>query len=58
MFAHNVTCTTQAQIFTSLTPLQLGVVVKGRGYEAIIHAVNSTPPEEKWTLLLDLKKAF
>ena len=42
-----------------LTPLQVGVGVPG-GCEAIVHAVTQgvTPPEERWTLLLDFSNAF
>ena len=45
-----------------LTPLQVGVGVPG-GCEAIVHAVSQvqegvTPPEERWTLLLDFSNAF
>ena len=45
-----------------LTPLQVGIGVPG-GCEAIVHAVAQvqevvTPPEERWTLLLDLSNTF
>ena len=46
---------------TSLTPLQLGVGVRG-GCEAIVHAVSSlmssSPPSCGWSLLLDFSNAF
>ena len=47
--------------FSALTPLQLGVCVKG-GCEAIIHAVSkltsSSPADRRWTLQLDFCNAF
>ena len=47
--------------FSSLTPLQLGVCVKG-GCEAIIHAashlMSSSSINLRWTLLLDFNNAF
>ena len=47
--------------FSSLTPLQLGVCVKG-GCEAIIHAashlMSSSSINQRWTLLLDFSNAF
>ena len=46
---------------STLTPLQLGVCVKG-GCEAIIHAasnlMSSSLPRHRWTLLLDFSNAF
>ena len=53
----------QKEALQTLTPLQVGVGVKG-GCEAIVHAVSRTledpniPPEEQWTLLLDFSNAF
>ena len=47
--------------FSSLTPLQLGVGVKG-GCEVIVHAVSnllsSSSPSSCWTLMLDFTNAF
>ena len=47
--------------FSALTPMQLGVCVKG-GCEAIIHAVSqltsSSPADQCWTLQLDFFNAF
>ena len=48
-------------VLSSLSPLQLGVCVKG-GCEAVIHAVShlmsSSTPSQCWTLLLDFCNAF
>ena len=50
------------QVVASLTPLQLGVGVKG-GCEAMVHSVSSkrsssSSPSQCWTLLLDFSNAF
>ena len=53
----------QSEALQVLTPLQVGVGVKG-GCEAIVHSVSrtledpNTPPVERWTLLLDFSNAF
>ena len=53
----------QEQAIQTLTPLQVGVGVKG-GCEDIVHAVSCTlddsniSPGEQWTLLLDFSNAF
>ena len=58
-----LSCSVQEQAIQTLTPLQVGVGVKG-GCEAIVHAVSRTledpniPPDEQWTLLLDFTIAF
>ena len=48
-------------VINSLYPLQLGVCVRG-GCEAIIHSasqlMSSTPPDQRWFLLLDFHNAF
>ena len=48
-------------VLSSLSPLQLGVCVKG-GCEAVIHAashlMSSSTPSQCWTLLLDFSNAF
>ena len=53
--------TARSAAFSSLTPCQLGVCVKG-GCDAIIHAtshlMSSSPAEHSWTLLLDFSNAF
>ena len=47
--------------FSSLAPLQMGMCVRG-GCEAIIHSasqlMSSTPPHQRWFLLLDFQNAF
>ena len=53
----------QEEAISVLTPLQLGVGVKG-GCEAIVHSVNRVledddiPPNKRWTILLDFSNAF
>ncbi len=52
----------QADAFRILTPLQLGVGVRG-GCEAIVHTVstfldNDFSPDSKWSLFLDFSNAF
>ena len=48
-------------IFSSLSPLPLRVCVRG-GCEAIIHSasqlMSSSPPDQRWFLLLDFQNAF
>ena len=48
-------------VLSSLSPLQLGMCVKG-GCEAVIHAashlMSSSTPSQCWTLLLDFSNAF
>ena len=53
----------QSEAYSTLTPLQVGVGVKG-GCEAIVHSVSkvledpSISPDDRWTLLLDFSNAF
>ena len=53
--------TVRSEVYSVLTPLQLGVCVKG-GCEAIIHAtshlMSSFPTDQRWTLLLDFSNTF
>ena len=52
---------TRHTAFSSLAPLQLGVCVRG-GCEVIIHSASqlmlSTPPVQRWFLLLDFQNTF
>ena len=53
----------QSEAYSTLTPLQVGVGVKG-GCEANVHSVSkvledpSISPDDSWTLLLDFSNAF